>query len=50
MSDDLVGIALVLIFLYKIRGAGKSDLINIFLHLVRGHAETVIRKGKVSGV
>ncbi len=42
MSDDLVVVGFVLIFGYKIGGTGKRDLVNILLHLVRRHADSVI--------
>ena len=37
MADDLIRIALVLIFLYEVGCAGESDLVDVLLHLVRGH-------------
>ena len=46
MTDDLVGIALVLIFLNEIRSTGKCDLVDIFFHFVGGHAQTVILEGQ----
>ena len=42
MTNDLVGIALVLIFLNEIRSTGKCDLVDILFHFVGGHAQTVI--------
>ena len=42
MTDDLIIVCLVLIFLYEIGGTGKSDLINVFLHLIGCHSQTVI--------
>ena len=44
VSDNLVLIRLVLILFKKVRRPGKSDLIDIFLHLVRRHADPVINK------
>ena len=46
MTDDLVGIALVLIFLNEIRSTGKCDLVDILFHFVGGHAQTVILEGQ----
>ena len=43
MPYNLIRIALVLIFLNKIRSAGKSDLIDILLHFLRSHPKAVIR-------
>ena len=42
MTDDLVLIGLVLILLQECLGAGKGDLVDVLLHLVHGHAETII--------
>ena len=42
MSDDLILVGLILILGNKIRSAGKCDLVDIFLHLVRRHTDTVI--------
>ncbi len=44
MSDDLILIGLILIFLNKVRSAGKSNLVDILLHLVRSHTDTIIDK------
>ena len=44
MSDDLILIGLVLVLLDEIRRTGKSDLVDILLHLVRRHTDTVINK------
>ena len=44
MSYDLILVRLVLILLYKIRGTGKSDLIDILFHLACRHADAVINK------
>ena len=46
MSDDLIGIALVLIFFDEIRSTGKCDLVDILFHFVGGHAQTVILEGQ----
>ena len=46
MTDDLVGIALVLIFLNEIRSTGKCDLVDILFHFVGGHTQTVILEGQ----
>ena len=42
MADNLVVVGLILIFRDEIRSAGKSDLIDILLNLVRSHADAVI--------
>ena len=42
MSDNLVGIALVLIFFNKIGCAGESNLVDILFHLVRSHSQAVV--------
>ena len=44
VPDDLVFARLVLIFFKKISSAGKRDAVNVFLHLVRRHTESVIDK------
>ena len=44
VSDDLILIRLVLIFLQKLCRAGKSDIRDILYDLFRGHADTVIDK------
>ena len=46
MTDDLVGIALVLIFLNEIRCARKCDLVDVLFHFVVSHAQTVILEGQ----
>ena len=46
MTDDLVRIALVLIFLNEIRSTGKCDLVDILFHFIGGHAQTVILEGQ----
>ncbi len=42
MSDDLVSSRLVLVFLQECLRAGKSDIVDVFLDLISGHAKTVI--------
>ena len=37
MADDLIRVALILIFLYEVGCAGESNLVDVLLHLVRGH-------------
>ena len=44
MTDNLILVGLILILLDKVRRAGKSDLIDILLHLVCSHTQTVIHK------
>ena len=46
MSDNLVCVALVLVFFNEIRRAGECNLVDVFFHFVGGHAKTVILKGK----
>ena len=43
MSDNLVFIGLVLILGNKVSRPGNSDLVDILLHLIRRHTDTVIR-------
>ncbi len=43
MTDDLILIGLVFIFVQEILGAGKCDLVDILIHFFLGHAQTVIR-------
>ena len=44
MTDDLILICLVLIFLQEIRRTGKCNLIDILLNLSLRHADTGIGK------
>ena len=44
MSDDLVFIGFILILLHKSSGSGEGDLVDVFLHFVRRHADSVIDK------
>ena len=46
MTDDLVGVGLVLVLLNEVRGSGEGDLVDIFVHLFGGHPDTVIYEGK----
>ena len=46
VTDDLVGIALILILLDEIGGAGESDLVDVLLHLICSHTQTVIHEGE----
>ena len=46
MADDLVRVALVLIFLYEVGCAGEGDLVDVLLHLVRGHAQSIVHEGQ----
>ena len=46
VSDNLVCVALVLIFFNEIRRTGECNLVDVFFHFVGGHAKTVILKGK----
>ncbi len=45
VSDNLVIVGLVLVLLHEIRGAGKSDLVDVLVHLLGGHAQTIVMKG-----
>ena len=42
MTDDLILVGLVLVLLHEIRCAGKCDLVDVLLDLVRRHTKTVI--------
>ena len=42
MTDNLIFIGLVLISLQKILCAGECNLVNILLHFLRRHAQTVV--------
>ena len=44
MTDDLVVVCLIFIFCNKICRTGKCDLVDVFFHLIRSHADTVIDK------
>ena len=44
MTDNLIVICLVLVFLNEICRTWKSDLVDILLHLVRCHAKSGINK------
>ena len=46
MSDDLIICCLILVFLQKIRGTGKCNLIDILVDLIGSHTDSVINKGK----
>ena len=46
VADDLIRIALVLVFLYEISSTGKSNLVDILIHLVRRHSQAVVDEGK----
>ena len=52
MADDLILAGFVFVFLQEIRSAGKGDLVDVFLHLVGGHADSVVDHldGLVRGV
>ena len=44
MSDDLIFVSLIFIFLQKLCRTGKCDLSNIFFHLISGHTKTGINE------
>ena len=44
MSDDLVFVCLVLIFLQELCCTGKCDLSDVFFHLVSSHTKTGINE------
>ena len=46
MANDLVIICLVLIFTDEVCRSGKSDLVDIFLHLICSHTDTIIGEGQ----
>ena len=43
MADDLILVGFVLVFFQEILDAGKCDLIDVFVDLVLGHTQTVVR-------
>ena len=45
MSDDLIFIGLIFIFIQEILCAGKSNLVNVLLHFFLSHANAVICHG-----
>ena len=45
MSDDIVFICLIFILLKEVGCSGKCDLRDVFLHLIRCHAQTGIAEG-----
>ena len=44
MADDLIVVRFVLILFNKIGCAGEGDLVDVFLHLIRCHTNTIINK------
>ena len=42
MSDNLILIRLILVLVQEILSSGERNLVNIFLHLIRGHTDSVI--------
>ena len=44
MTDNLVVVCLIFIFCNEICRAGKCDLVDVFFHLIRSHADTIIDK------
>ena len=46
MTDNLLLAGFVLIFFQEIRGSGKCDLINVFLHLVSSHSQAIVNELK----
>ena len=44
MTDDLIVICLVLIFLNEICCTGESNLVNVFFYFLCGHAKTCINE------
>ena len=46
MTDNLVFICFVLVFLQEIRCTGEGNLVNIFLYFVGSHTKTVVSKGE----
>ena len=45
MSDDLLIICLVLVFLQEISCSGKCDLVNVLFHLICCHSQSIITDG-----
>ena len=46
MTDNLVFIGFIFVFLQKISSTGEGNLVDIFFYLVSGHSKTVISEGK----
>ena len=46
VTDNLIRVTLVLIFLNEIRRTGKSNLVDILVNLFRRHSQTVVGKGQ----
>ena len=44
MTDD--GFRAVFVFVDELLSAGECDLVDVFVHLLGGHADTVIRHGE----
>ena len=44
VPDD--GFRLVFVFVHELLGAGESDLVDVFVHLLGGHADTVVLHGQ----
>ena len=45
MTDDLVFVGFVFVFLQEILGAGEGDLVDVLLYLSLSHAQAVIGNG-----
>ncbi len=45
MADDLVLIGLVLIFVQEVLSPGESDLVDVLLHFLLCHTDTVVCDG-----
>ena len=46
VTDNLVRIALILVLFDEVRGAGECDLVNVFLHFIRRHTQSIVYKSK----
>ena len=44
VADDLVVVRLVLVLLQEILRAGEGDLVDVLIHLIRRHADAVVRE------
>ena len=44
MTDDLIVIGFIFVFLDEIRCTGKCNLVDIFFYFIGSHSKTVIDK------
>ena len=50
MTDDLFLVGFVFVFFKKSLCAGKSDLIDVFIHFFESHTDTVVGDGSCLGI